>query len=914
MQPIWTYQIFNLTTDYTGQNYSVAVSNVIGGEISSNATVTVLPDGPVDLRNQIVSHWPLDAVESSKTIDVYSRNDLVLSGTVEPFLDAGQFGNSLAFDNLFNSLAIRSGGITTYRTNGYSVSMWVKVGGANQPDARVFSEASTLDVKPLFIIGTAGPSTSARILIRNDAGTVLLNRNSTRAVFDGTWHHISWVDVNGQAKLFVDGEVDETDFSYTPSSLTLDITSVGATARPTLVANTGIFGNLDDIATWNRGLTYSDVQDVKNSSIPASLGPIAVSIVAQPASVDTLTSAEVTFNVIVTGTGPFWYNWLKGGTPIGSPDSPTLVLSDVQLSDAGTYSVAITGPLGTTNSQDAILNVATRPAPPASLSIDFNNRAETFYNESGFESFTLTGNSSGANAIAFPTKRLFGGVEVTVNGSNGTTYDSRRRGTPVNAGLFTQGNLLQDFIFSTPGTGTDGLDVTVKFMAPNQQYAITVWSFDTGVGTGNLISDWYANDQLVKEDYLFVAATLPVNNARYQFTFLATSDANGQIIIQGRRDNATTATRASVFLNALKIALPTPPFISQQPTSREVYTGSDVSFTVAATGLEPFTYQWFKGSDPLIGETTNTLSLVNVQLVNAGFYSVAVSNQFGGTNSSPANLVVIERPAPQVSLGIDFNNRNEEAGFTEDKFESFVLGETGAIVTPTTKLFGGPGGVEVTVVGLNGTTVDSRRRGTPVPSGAFTQAKLLQDFIFSPPTTGTDGLEVTLKFLTPNTPYEVTVWSFDTGNGGSRISDWFANGALAQNDYIFDGSVAPTNALANQFTFNTLSDAEGTIVIQGRREELGVGVSVFLNALKIELGAVEMRIANIERIGGNIRFIVQTPDSSKQHSIEKTDNLSTISWEPVLGVTSTVLTPTSVQLEFAQPSDAMQYYKVISAP
>ena len=178
-----TFTLLGLTTNQSGKTFSVAVSNAIGGVMSSNATLTVIPDGPVDLRNQIVSYWPLDTVTISggftNTIDIYSRNDLRLTNMSEANLGAGQFSNSLQFDNLANTHAIRSGGSAIFTTNasGYTVSLWVKADSSFQGDVRVFAEASTLGNNPLFTIGTAataGTSAGARVLIRNDANATIL--------------------------------------------------------------------------------------------------------------------------------------------------------------------------------------------------------------------------------------------------------------------------------------------------------------------------------------------------------------------------------------------------------------------------------------------------------------------------------------------------------------------------------------------------------------------------------------------------------------------------------------------------------------------------------------------------------------------------------------------------------------------
>lgn len=46
------------------------------------------------------------------------------------------------------------------------------------------------------------------------------------------------------------------------------------------------------------------------------------------------------------GTAPFSYQWMKNGVPITGATSATYVLFPVVLSNAGTYSVAVTDSLG----------------------------------------------------------------------------------------------------------------------------------------------------------------------------------------------------------------------------------------------------------------------------------------------------------------------------------------------------------------------------------------------------------------------------------------------------------------------------------------------------------------------------------------------------------------------------------------
>src|SRR5207247_11068955 len=57
-----TYQALNLQTNNTGDFYSVSVSNDLGGAVTTNATLTVLPDPAPDLTNGLVNYWPLDVI------------------------------------------------------------------------------------------------------------------------------------------------------------------------------------------------------------------------------------------------------------------------------------------------------------------------------------------------------------------------------------------------------------------------------------------------------------------------------------------------------------------------------------------------------------------------------------------------------------------------------------------------------------------------------------------------------------------------------------------------------------------------------------------------------------------------------------------------------------------------------------
>jgi hypothetical protein len=87
-------------------------------------------------------------------------------------------------------------------------------------------------------------------------------------------------------------------------------------------------------------------------------------------------------------------------------------------------------------------------------------------------------------------------------------------------------------------------------------------------------------------------------------------------------------------------ALPPLPQIQVQPSSQLGYWGKSVSFSVRASGFAPLSFQWNKDEAPLAGATTNSLILTNLQMSDAGVYSVVITNVYGSVTSNPAILTM----------------------------------------------------------------------------------------------------------------------------------------------------------------------------------------------------------------------------------------------------------------------------------
>src|SRR5688500_3291919 len=209
-------------------------------QVAVQPTQAVITDG-------LISYWPMESVADGATPDVIGDNDLTLVGS--PAGVAGQKGSAFQFDGaatyLTNLHATEPTATTlpVYRTGGYTVAMWVK--GVPQTAKYLLAEGSTTSNNPLFIIQTgqaAANNDRLDVIIRTLGGATPVNLLvSSSVVFDDTWHHIAWVDLDGQVQLYVDGVLDATSFTYAPvGAIPFDTTAIGTLVRA-LISTGAIF-------------------------------------------------------------------------------------------------------------------------------------------------------------------------------------------------------------------------------------------------------------------------------------------------------------------------------------------------------------------------------------------------------------------------------------------------------------------------------------------------------------------------------------------------------------------------------------------------------------------------------------------------------------------------------------------------
>ncbi|HVR76441.1 MAG TPA: LamG-like jellyroll fold domain-containing protein, partial [Planctomycetota bacterium] len=216
-----------------------------------------------------LSHWELDGdVLDSQPAGNHGTFAGAPDATFGPDRD-GTPSSALQLDGMDDYVLVsRQSGLPLYDNHEFSVAMWVN--GLPQPDRRVWSESSSENNAPLFNIGThnGGASGQVDIFVRDASGAVVLaHALSAGIAFDGTWHHIAWVDSGGNAALYIDGVKDPMIFNYVRPAMPFNLTTVGGILRGASCC--WFNGSIDDVRAYSYALSREEVEELAGkASLP----------------------------------------------------------------------------------------------------------------------------------------------------------------------------------------------------------------------------------------------------------------------------------------------------------------------------------------------------------------------------------------------------------------------------------------------------------------------------------------------------------------------------------------------------------------------------------------------------------------------------------------------------------------------
>ena len=349
-------------------------------------------------------------------------------------------------------------------------------------------------------------------------------------------------------------------------------------------------------------------------------------ITTQPASQSAVAGKSATFSVVATGGATLAYQWKKNGADISGANTNTYTTPATSSADNGAiFLVSVSNSAGTVTSSSATLAVTAAPVAPVISTQPVNQSVVVG------QSATFSVVATGGGTITYQWKK--NGTDIS--GATNSTYT-----TPATA-IGDSGAVFTVVVSNAAGPVTSAeasLTVTAEAVKPSitgQPYAKPVTAGQTATftveatGTSPLRYQWKKNGTDIA-DATTSTYTTPA-------TSLADSGTEYSVVVS---NDVGTATSSVASLTVTSV-----PIISTQPAAKTVTAGETATFSVAAAGTAPLSYQWKKGGTDISGATSSSYTTPATSLADSGTaYSVVVSNDVGTATSDAVILTVTMAP------------------------------------------------------------------------------------------------------------------------------------------------------------------------------------------------------------------------------------------------------------------------------
>jgi len=396
-------------------------------------------------------------------------------------------------------------------------------------------------------------------------------------------------------------------------------TSAGYNNAPLHALQTpnGVYGTLGThpVSTHQAANYWVDVVFKATSST-------APSISSQPASKTVILGQTASFSVTATGTTPLSYQWQKNGAAISGATSSSYTTPATTSTDNGAqFAVVVSNNVGKVTSSSATLTVNSAPsitAQPTSKTVTAGQSA----------TFAVT--ATGSAPLSYQWQKN----GTAISGATSTSYTTPAETIADNGAQFsavvsnTVGSVTSSAAALTVNAATVAPSITAQPASQTVTAGQTASFSVTVTGTAPLTYQWKKNGTAISgatsSGYTTPATTSSDSGA--QFT-VAVSNTAGSI----------TSSAATLTVNAATVA----PSITAQPANQTITAGQTATFSVAATGTAPLSYQWQKNGAAINSATAASYTTPVTSSADSGTqFTVVVSNAVGSSSSSAATLTV----------------------------------------------------------------------------------------------------------------------------------------------------------------------------------------------------------------------------------------------------------------------------------
>ena len=380
--------------------------------------------------------------------------------------------------------------------------------------------------------------------------------------------------------------------------------------------------SINSAGTGDAGTYYCTASNIcgnsqsNNTSLSIKTAP---NITAQSSGGVKCSGQSQTFSVTATGSAPLSYQWYNDQGSISSATNNTYSLNAVDTGDAGNYYCIISNQCGNIQSTNKTLTVNVAP------SISFITAPASICE---YQSMTFNVTASGTSPISYQWYKN----SSAISGASNNLYSINSVGTG-DAGTYycsasnacgnSQSNNTSLSIKTAPNI-TAQSSGAVKCWGQSQSFSITAG------GTSPISYQWY-ND---------LGSISNATNNIYNISSVDTNDIGNYYCIASNQCGQVQSSGKNLDV---KIA----PGIATQSQNNSLCEGQSLSFNVTPEGSTPFTYQWYKGGNPINNANNNIYSINAVNSGDAGSFYCKISNYCGTIQSTNMSLNV--NTSPQIT-------------------------------------------------------------------------------------------------------------------------------------------------------------------------------------------------------------------------------------------------------------------------
>ena len=388
--------------------------------------------------------------------------------------------------------------------------------------------------------------------------------------------------------------------------------------------------------------------------------------------------------MVATGSAPLSYQWQQNWVNVGT-NSASYTSSSSLATGSYPVTVTVSNGAGSVTSNVATLAVTTAPVAP-SISTPPSAQSVT-----AGDPVTFTVVATGTAPLSYQWNLN----NVAIAGATADYY-SIASVQSANAGNYTV--TVSNGTLPTATSTAVALTVNPVVVAPT----ISTYPASQSVVAGNSASFSVVATGSAPLSYQWHLDNVNdgSNSASYQSPSTTVIGSHTVTVTVSNAAGSVLSNPALLTVTAMPVA----PSISTQPSAQVVTVGNPVTFTVAAGGTAPLSYQWYSGTSsttvttPISGANSDFYA-PSTALAGTIYFAVAVSNGIGTPATSNAvALTVNAAPVAPTTIAINGSSTPSVTSVTEGQSITFTATATGS--TPYTYLWQQNG----TSVGSNAST------------------------------------------------------------------------------------------------------------------------------------------------------------------------------------------------------------------